>query len=99
MMSYCKAAVNSHKTGDIENALKNYKLAYEAGEKHPYLFQNFGALLRTKGDHANSGKYKRGLKFHPDNTSILRILVILSRCKTHQGHSVLCENSIFEIKG
>lgn len=67
-----KQAIHYHKEGNIPEALKHYQEAFNKGASYPVLFQNFGSLLRQQGDLDNAIiVFKRGIKLHPNNASIL----------------------------
>jgi len=68
---YLQEAINHHKNGDINQAFKNYEEAYKAGESNPVLFQNFGALLRKKGNiQCALDVLNKGADLHPDYPAI-----------------------------
>lgn len=65
-------AFQAHQQGDLDKAKVLYQKAFEASEKNPTLYQNYGALLRqdAKTDAALQ-VYSKGLSFFPRNCGIL----------------------------
>ena len=68
-----KKAINFHTKHDLVNAEIHYKRALDqGGNLSPILFQNYGSLLKEKGEiQAARSMYQHGLKLFPDDFSIL----------------------------
>ena len=55
-------AIEAHKQGDLDEALKHYQRAFDQGDNRQPLFQNYGALLRQQGKNDKALEvYERGL--------------------------------------
>ena len=59
-----KLAIKLHGEGNIELAEKHYLRALKQKSYHPSLFQNYGALLRKRGDKKKA--YQMEEKDHPN---------------------------------
>ena len=80
-----KLAIKLHGEGNIELAEKHYLRALKQKSYHPSLFQNYGALLRKRGDKKKAYQiYDAGLKLFPDSREILlnRANLDLEECPT-----------------
>ena len=54
--SALKVAIDFHKEGKADEAIKNYKLAIDRGTKQKHAYINLAALLRLQGEPVEAGK-------------------------------------------
>lgn len=67
------AAMKSHKSGDLDEAINQYKRALSQGDTTPVIYQNLGALLRQKDQYGDALKiYQQGVKLYPHHIGIRR---------------------------
>lgn len=65
-------AIAAHRAGDHAEAERQYRKALDQGHTEPFLFQNFGALLRKAGRTDEAAQvFDRGLALHPRDAGIL----------------------------
>jgi len=65
-------AIQAHQRGDLETAAREYQRALEQGFDHAEIFQNFGALQRSRKKLQTAmALYQRGLELHPGDPGLL----------------------------